>query len=126
METYEQALKKVDVEPHAKELRDIHQDHQTAAQKIEAQIRQIGGEPSKTSGAWGAWAKTVQGTAKLFGDTAALKALKEGEEHGLKDYESTAKQADQDPQVRQMFEQEFIPMQRRHIQTLDRLMATLN
>ena len=31
------------------------------------------------------WSKIVMGTAKLMGDKAALKALKEGEESGLKE-----------------------------------------
>jgi hypothetical protein len=30
----------------------------------------------------------VQATANVFGDAAALKSLKEGEEHGIKDYEA--------------------------------------
>ena len=50
-------------------------------------IRNLGGEASDSSGAWGTWAQIVQGTMNLFGDKSALKALKEGEEHGLKDYE---------------------------------------
>lgn len=43
--------------------------------------------PVHDSGAWGEWAKLVMGTAKLLGDKAALKALKEGEESGLKEYQ---------------------------------------
>src|SRR4051794_35881313 len=67
-------------------LREIQEEHGRAAQAIRERIRELGGEASDSSGAWGAWAKTVQGTANIFGDTSSLKALKEGEEHGLKDY----------------------------------------
>src|SRR5919106_1023274 len=66
---------------------EIQEEHGRAAQAIRDRIRELGGEPSDSSGAWGAWAKLVEGTASVFGgDSGSLKALKEGEEHGLKDY----------------------------------------
>src|SRR4051812_30165017 len=68
-------------------LREIQEEHGRAAQAIRDRIRELGGEPSDSSGAWGAWAKFTQGTANLFGDASSLKSLKEGEEHGLKDFE---------------------------------------
>ena len=43
-------------------LREIQEEHGRAAQGIRDRIRELGGEPSDSSGAWGAWAKTVQGT----------------------------------------------------------------
>src|SRR5690606_2319448 len=67
-------------------LREMQEDHGRAAQLLRERVRSLGGEPSESSGAWGALAQTVQGTMNLFGDAAALKSLKEGEEHGLKDY----------------------------------------
>src|SRR5690349_6947927 len=67
-------------------LRQIQEEHGRAAQGIRDRITELGGEASDTSGAWGVWAKTVQGTMNLFGDASSLKTLKEGEEHGLKDY----------------------------------------
>ncbi len=60
------------------------------------------------------------GPPKL-GDAAALKALKEGEEHGLKDYESALDKVD--AMTRQIIAADLIPAQRRHIQQLDSLLA---
>src|SRR5262249_31601031 len=68
-------------------LREIQEEHGRAAQALRDRIREMGGEASDSSGGWGAWAKFTQGTANLFGDASALKALKEGEEHGMKDYQ---------------------------------------
>ena len=88
IETYRQANLKLDQEGSSTpELHNIQQDHRDAADRLWHHIEQHGGQPSEGSGAWGTFAKAVEGTAKLFGNKAALKALKEGEEHGLKDYQ---------------------------------------
>ena len=79
VETYKQAIKKVDDEhtSDALALRAMAQEHGEHAQALREEIRRLGGEPDDSSGAWGAWAKTVEATAKLFGERH-LKALKEG------------------------------------------------
>lgn len=100
-------------------LREIQEEHGRAAQALRDRIRELGGEPSDSSGAWGAWAKFTQGTANLFGDTSSLKALKEGEEHGLKDYREGAD--DIDMTSAQLVENQLIPAQQRHINLLDQL-----
>ena len=53
-------------------LREIQEEHARAAQALRDRIRELGGEPSDSSGAWGAWAKFTQGTANLFGDASDL------------------------------------------------------
>lgn len=61
---------------------------------IEKQIRACGGEPSKGSGIWGAFAKAVQAGANLLGDPIAIAALEEGEDHGLALYRDALADAD--------------------------------
>jgi hypothetical protein len=100
-------------------LREIQEEHGRAAQALRDRIRELGGEPSDSSGPWGAWAKFTQGTANLFGDAASLKSLKEGEEHGLKDYREGAD--DVDVASAQLIENQLIPAQQRHINLLDQL-----
>ena len=78
-----------------------------------------GGYNDKKKSAWGAWAKSVQGTMNLFGDASALKSLKEGEEHGLKDYQEAID--DVDPSSMQLIQNQLIPAQQRHINLLDQL-----
>src|SRR5687768_7190842 len=122
-ETYRMAIEKIAESPaHAASLSSLQQmqeDHGRAAQQLRERIRSLGGQAADSSGAWGAWAQTVQGTSNLFGDAAALKSLKEGEEHGLKDYEEAAD--DLDAQSAAVVRQQCIPAQQRHIQTLDQL-----
>src|SRR5436305_1596375 len=123
-ETYRMAIDKVADEDKAQTanlglLREIQEEHARAAQALRDRIRELGGEPSDSSGAWGAWAKFTQGTANLFGDASALKSLKEGEEHGLKDYMEGAD--DIDATSEELVRNQLIPAQQRHINLLDQL-----
>ena len=125
-ETYKMAIDKLSDSEKSRQsdcqcLRDMQEEHGRACQSLRSRIRDMGGEPSDSSGAWGAWAQTVEGTASIFGDKAALKALKEGEEHGLKDYHEALD--DVDATSAALIEGEFIPAQQRHIMTLDRMIS---
>jgi uncharacterized protein (TIGR02284 family) len=124
-ETYRMAIDKVQdsddaaVASNTSILQQMQEDHGRAAQALRERIRQLGGEPADSSGAWGTWAQTVQGTMNLFGDTSALKGLKEGEEHGLKDYREALD--DVDASTASVVRNELIPAQQRHISMLDQL-----
>jgi uncharacterized protein (TIGR02284 family) len=124
-ETYRMAIDKVaDSDQIAMDnvsiLREIETEHDQAAQQLRQRIQQLGGKPSDSSGAWGAWAQTVQGTMNLFGDSSALKGLKEGEEHGLKDYQEALD--DVDAGSRQLIASQLMPRQQRHVSLIDQLM----
>jgi hypothetical protein len=97
IETYQQALEKNRArygrDGNFERLTRILNEHRHAAARLRTIVEQQGAMPSTDSGAWGAWSKTVMGAATLFGDKAALKALKEGEESGLKEYERIARDA---------------------------------
>jgi hypothetical protein len=86
-ETYQQAIDKLskDGDPDVEVLREIAREHTGAVDRLRDAVRRAGGEPDESAGAWGAFAKGVEGIAKAFGEQSSLKALKEGEEHGLKD-----------------------------------------
>src|SRR5438270_880449 len=79
-ETYQQALQKLGKSQAAEHLWRIHHEHREAANTLRQEVHRMGGKPDQDSGAWGAWAKLVEGAASLLGEAAALKALKEGEE----------------------------------------------
>src|SRR5262245_15128067 len=84
-EAYQQRLAKVGSDAGAEDLRRIHVEHREAANTLRQHVHKVGGKPDQDSGAWGTFAKAVEGGAKLFANTAALKALKEGEERGARD-----------------------------------------
>jgi uncharacterized protein (TIGR02284 family) len=126
-ETYRMAIDKISESDSASAngglLREIQAEHGRAAQGIRDRIRELGGEAADSSGAWGAWAKTVQETMNLFGDTSSLKSLKEGEEHGLKDYQRAL--PDLDTSSAQLVSNQYIPAQQRHINLLDQLINSV-
>jgi len=123
VETYTQALHKIedDRAGDAALLREIEIEHGKNAQLLREEVRKLGGEADNASGAWGVWAKTVEGVATLFGDPVALKALKEGEEHGLKDYKDALEKLE--GTSRDLVERLLIPAQHRHITLLDELIS---
>ena len=123
-ETYQQALAKLNSETYAADLRRIHANHRETANTLRQHVHAGGGKPEQGSGAWGAWAKLVEGAAKLFGAAAALKALKEGEEKGVKDYEAALKDSGLSTECTTLIRTKLLPQTREHISSLDRMMTS--
>jgi bacterioferritin (cytochrome b1) len=127
-ETYAMAIEKMIEEGrepgHVALLRALRQEHVQAAQSIRGRIAAMGGMPEQSSGAWGAWAKFAIGTAQIFGDSAVLRTLKDGETHGLKDLEEAAKAVDAESAA--MIESELVPAQGRHIRQLEEIINLLS
>ena len=125
-ETYRNVLERSTHSDHAATvgtLRPVQEEHVRACQLLRARVSELGGEPADSSGIWGVWAQTVQGALSLFGgDLGGLRALREGEEHGLKDYESALN--DVDATSAQLIQNRCIPSQQEHIVTLDGLLNT--
>ncbi len=122
VETYNMAMEKVGDDPGAAEIRQMRDDHREAANTLRQHVHQFGGEPDQDSGVWGGFAKAVQATAKFFGDAGALRALKEGEEHGIKDFEDALNEKDLPAECRTLISGRLLPKCREHVATLDRLM----
>jgi hypothetical protein len=80
---------------------------------LRSQVLQLGGEPAHGSGAWGSFAKLVEGSAALFGERSAIAALEEGEDHGLKLYRDRADLEKLDTATRDVVERTLLPEQER-------------
>jgi uncharacterized protein (TIGR02284 family) len=123
VETYRQALEKVKAAPVRAQLLDCMQSHTRRADVLRQQITSLGGEPSKSSGVWGTFAKAVEGGAKVLGEKAAVAALEEGEDHGRNDYRQDLEKLD--PMTRQFVETRIMPEQERTHSTLSDLKRAL-
>jgi len=121
VEMYEQALRRLNGPGTdlADQLVHYAAEHSRNADTLKSRVEALGGQAATSSGAWGAWAKIVQGSANVFGDGSAIKALKEGEEHGLEDYKGALEHDDLDEMSRRLIENDLIPRQRKHIAALD-------
>jgi uncharacterized protein (TIGR02284 family) len=120
IETYRLAIEKLGDEPGAEELHALQREHRDAADRLWHHVERHEGRPPADSGPWGSFAKLVQGTANLLGDAAALKSLKEGEEHGLKEYEEALHNTDLPEDCVELL-RALLAKQRQHVATLDRL-----
>ena len=124
VETYRQAMGKVDDVRARTQLEQCQLSHQRRVDLLKMRILQLGGEPSQGSGAWGAFAKIAEGGAAAFGDKAAIDVLEEGEDHGLKDYQTHLAALDTDARI--FVENELLPAQQQTHRALSNLKHALH
>jgi uncharacterized protein (TIGR02284 family) len=112
VETYDQAIEKLDDDPTMRQrLRSLRDSHNARVQQLASRILNLGGKPDETSGVWGGFAKLVEGGAKLFGKSAAISALEEGEDHGNRLYENNLDELSAD--TREFIRSQIMPEQSR-------------
>lgn len=124
VETYRQAIDKLNESPHRYTLEQCARSHSERARVLAEEVRRRGGEPADGSGAWGTFAKLVEGGAKVFGEKAAIAALEEGEDHGRDDYRKEA--TDLDARAQQLVAAELIPEQKRTHDAISALKRSLS
>jgi CBS domain-containing protein len=107
-------------ETYKQDLMRIEAEHEEAARLLQKRMRDMGRTPPDKPGLWGAFAEAVQGAAKLFGAKAAIKALKEGEEHGIHDYEDALEDERVPAEVKELISTTLLPRTRAHLPVLDR------
>lgn len=123
IETYIQAMDKFESSEESPILLKILQDHQESATDLRNHVTEMGAVPETESGIWGTFAKAVEGTAKLLGDSPAITALKAGEEHGIQDYEIALDSGDLMPAAEAIIREKLLPRLREHVAILDGLPA---
>jgi len=121
VETYRQALERLGTSTCATDLMENNRSHEQRVEMLRNQIVRLGGIPSDDSGPWGSFAKLVEGGAKLFGEKAAIAALEEGEDHGLKLYRNNSDVEKLDLATRDFVERSLLPEQERTHRTASRL-----
>ncbi len=121
VETYSKAIEKYPATPVTAELTRIQTEHREASNKLAANIREMGGVPDTDSGAWGVFAKSVQGAANLFGADSAIESLQRGEEHGRNDYRDALENEDVMDSCKRLIRNELLPKVDNHIKILERL-----
>jgi len=95
VETYELAIAQFRGEA-PKELQDCLRSHLMRVDRLTQRIGELGGSPILTSGTWGTFAKLVENGAAAFGRKAAIAALEEGEDIGLRQYDDALDDLDAD------------------------------
>jgi len=124
VETYRQALDKLQTSPSRVELEQCRRSHEQRVDRLRQEVVRAGGTPEEGSGAWGAFAKLVEGSAKVLGEKAAISALEQGEDHGLKLYRDELEKLD--ATARAVIESEVLPAQERTHKSLSTLKHSLH
>lgn len=124
VETYRQALDKLETSPSRVQLEQCRRSHEERVNRLRQEVLRLGGKPEESSGAWGAFAKLVEGSAKALGEKAAISALEEGEDHGLKLYRDEIGKLD--ATARSVIESEVLPAQERTHKSLSTLKHSLH
>ena len=109
VETYRQALEALKSSTYGSKFAECKQSHEQRVAILTEEIRKLGGTPAQSSGAWGSFAKLVEGGAAALGEKAAIAALEEGEDHGNADYRRDVSKLD--PGVRAVIEEQVMPLQ---------------
>lgn len=121
VETYSHAIHRFPDSPAHTGLLGMRTDHLESVEILRELISELGGNPSTQSGAWGGFAKTVESAAALFGDSSAMSALKQGEDHGINEYEEALADKALDPEVKAVIREQLLPPLSGHIMDLETL-----
>ena len=106
------------------QLEQCRRSHEERVALLQRSITTFGGQPASSSGAWGSFAKLAEGSAKVFGEKAAIAALEEGEDHGLKLYLNDIEKLD--ASTLQLVRSELLPAQERTHRALSDLKHSLH
>lgn len=95
-ETYLTALSHDALSQHATVLQSCLASHAMRARLLRRRIEELGGTPPRSSGVWGAVVDAIEEAAADLGPLPAVRALEEGESHGLRDYHADLENLDDD------------------------------
>jgi demethoxyubiquinone hydroxylase (CLK1/Coq7/Cat5 family) len=124
VETYRQALEKVEQSTVRAQLEECLRSHELRVEVLQRRVQALGGAANSGSGVWGIFAKVVQGGADVLGEKVAIAALEEGEDHGRDDYKRDIDKLD--GESRRIIEAQVLPEQERTHRTLSTLKHTLH
>ena len=119
VETYRLALSAMPSFEGQAQLVECMRSHEERVRVLREQIQRLGGVADRTSGAWGTFAALIEEGAAVLGQKAALAALEEGEDHGLKDYRTDLPKLA--PELRAIVERSVLPAQVETHRTLSAL-----
>lgn len=109
VETYNTALSAASLGSFRAQLIQCQRSHQNRVHLLGWRIHLLGGTPPESSGAWGIFAKALEGAATVLGERAAIAALEEGEDHGLNEYRTRLGEFDAD--TRDFIQARVLPAQ---------------
>ncbi len=109
VESYRQALSSNNLRTQAPTLATCLRSHEQRAELLKSRIRALHAEPPDSAGALGALVRMVEGAAAAIGARAALFALEEEEDRGLRHYRAQLPAVDAESRLR--LQEQLVPAQ---------------
>ena len=119
---YDQVLEKVTNTAEVTKLKAIRMDHQNAVATLKRYASSDVREDTQTVGPWGTFTKAWTGTAKLMGNETAIKALAQGEEHGISEYKEALNDDAVSKDLKNLIKTNLLPKQEAHLKSLNALL----
>jgi hypothetical protein len=113
-------LGKLNEQSGKKELTSIRSNHVHAVDSLKRFASNSFKETSESSGPWEAFAASFTRGASLFGNKAAMRALKLGEEYGISKYKAALKEEGIDIAIRDLIRSQLLPQQEGHLNVINR------
>ena len=126
VETYTNALGKFDDQLVIADLQKVRDEHSRAVRELRDHVLQFGGRPAESTGPWGTFTAAVTTAAKAIGPATVLAALRQGEEHGISEYESALENEHIHPDCHRMIRVDLLPACRKHVEELNRLLGGMD
>lgn len=121
VETYSQVIDKHASSAVDGELRRIRSEHAHSANRLSANVREMGGLPDTDSGAWGIFATAIQCAANLIGPDSAIDSLRRGEESGRRSYQEALLDNDVSTACKELIREDLLPRVIHHVSILEGL-----
>lgn len=123
IKAYDEALKDVKDQKQRAKLESIRKDHVTAVSYLSKYVASKEDilEDTESAGAWGTFSKAWVKTRSFTGNTGAVKALSQGEEHGVNEYKEALKDDSLSAELKQEIKTKLLPNQQKHLQELKTL-----
>lgn len=119
IQSFDTVLKKITDEDEKQSLRTMRSDHVMAVDTLKNFVETKVDSNVDSSGPWGAFTTAFAGGASLFGNKAAIKALKVGEEYGLNEYREALEDDAISKEVKDVIRTDLLPQQEQHIFVID-------
>jgi hypothetical protein len=124
IKAYDAALADLKAGPEKTRLQAIRKDHDRAAAILSKYVRGNKEllEDTQSAGPWGTFATTWTKGAGLMGNRTAMKALRQGEEHGIDEYKEALEDSTITADLKKTIKAELLPNQKKHIEILETFM----
>ncbi|MBN9121724.1 MAG: DUF2383 domain-containing protein [Planctomycetes bacterium] len=126
VETYTQALHAFDDLLVIADLQKIRDEHSRAVRELRDHVIQFGGQPIEGTGPWGTFTATVTGAAEALGPATVLAALRQGEEHGINEYEAALENEHIHPDCQRAIRADLLAACRKHVEELNRMLGGMD